>query len=266
MKFVFDEQDEPKTGESKPNQEQPKPNKWVETTDCLEAIVVFKGWKNFLFILAILCLLFTQATFWLVNTGIVKTEDKDVQQQQNAVSEKQEPEQSVQNTSKAEADSNAPILLTDKGTRRKAISLLEHIKLIAINFAQLSHVLQVVNFLLFISAVLYFLVILFSLLMSLVGRLGGINHISRAFFLSLLFVILLCPWQKLFPEVVIGAIYTPKELIDACSVPREGVPMQVIHYLRLSIFWLFVTVILIAAQFRSRRWSKNILRRLEVLI
>ena len=261
MKFVFDEPDEPKSGESKPNQEQAKPNKWVETTDCLEATVVFKGWKNFLFVLAMLCLLFTQTTFWLVNTGIVKTEDKDVQQQQNAVSEKQEPKQTVQDASKAEADSNAPILLTDKDTRHKAISLLGHIKLI-----QLSHVLQVANFLLFISAVLYFLVILFSLLMSLVGRLGGINHISRAFFLALLFVILLCPWQKLFPDVVIGAIYTPKELIDACKVPREGVPMQVIHYLRFSIFWLFVTVILIAAQFRSRRWSKNILRRLEVLI
>jgi hypothetical protein len=261
MKFVFDEHDEPKGSESKPNQEQSKPNKWVETTDCLEAIVVFKGWKNFLFILAMLCLLFTQTSFWLVNSGIVKSEEKNVQQPQTDLGGRQEPAQSVQNASKAEADSNKPILLTGKDTKPLPVSLLGQIKLI-----QLSHVLQAVNFLLFISSTLYFLVILFSLLISLVGRLGGINHISRAFFMALLFLILVCPWQKLFPDVAIGAIYTPKELIDACSVPREGIPLQVVHYLRFSFFWLVVTLMLIASQMRSRRWSKNILRRLEVLI
>jgi len=259
MKFVFDEHDEPK-GESKPSQEQSKPNKWVETTDCLEAIVVFKGWKNFLFIIAMLCLLFTQTAFWLVNSKIVKADSTDLQQLQNELSSRQELAQSVQNETKAHADSNVPTLLSDKEAK-KAISLLSHIKLI-----QLSHVLQAVNFLLLMSAALYFLVILFCLLISLVGRLGGINHISRAFFMALLFLILVCPWQKLFPDVAIGAIFTPKELVDACSVPREGIPLQVIHYLRFTFFWLFVTLLLVFAQLRSRRWSKNILRRLEVLI
>lgn len=256
MKFVYDEHDEPK-GESKPGPEQSKPNKWVETTDCLEAIVAFKGWKNFLFILAILCLLFTQTSFWLVNSGIVKSEEKS----QNELIGRQDPEQSAQNASEAEEDSEKPTLLTVQQEKPKAILFLEYIKP-----SVLFDALKVVNFLLFISAVLYFLVIMFSLLISLVGRLGGINHISRAFFMALLFLILVCPWQKLFPNVAIGAIFLPKELVDACSVPRDTIPLQVVHYLRFTFFWLFVTLMLIVAQMRSRRWSKNILRRLEVLI
>src|SRR4030042_993321 len=54
--------------------EQDQPKNLIDTTDCLEAISVFRGWKNFLFIVVILCLLLLQASFWLVNTGYVATE------------------------------------------------------------------------------------------------------------------------------------------------------------------------------------------------
>ena len=38
----------------------------VDTTDSLEAVGVFRGWKNLFFIVALLCLLFTQAAFWAI--------------------------------------------------------------------------------------------------------------------------------------------------------------------------------------------------------
>ena len=47
----------------------------IDTTDCLEAVGVFRGWKNFLFVITILFLLLTQLSFWLVDTGLVKIED-----------------------------------------------------------------------------------------------------------------------------------------------------------------------------------------------
>jgi hypothetical protein len=43
----------------------------IETTDCLEAVGVFRGWKNLFFLIAVVGLLLVQAAFWLVDQGIV---------------------------------------------------------------------------------------------------------------------------------------------------------------------------------------------------
>jgi len=53
------------------NEGQGGSNNLLDTTDCLEAVGVFKGWKNFLFVVIIICLLLMQICFWLVNTGWV---------------------------------------------------------------------------------------------------------------------------------------------------------------------------------------------------
>ena len=54
------------------NEESNKPTNLLDTTDCLEAVGVFRGWKNFLFLVILLCLLLLQACFWLVDSGIAK--------------------------------------------------------------------------------------------------------------------------------------------------------------------------------------------------
>ena len=54
------------------NQNDAGHNNLLDTTDCLEAVGVFKGWKNLLFISIFLCLLITQAGFWLVDLGWVQ--------------------------------------------------------------------------------------------------------------------------------------------------------------------------------------------------
>ena len=46
----------------------------VEVTDSLEAIAVFRVWKNVFLTLLILCLLVVQGGFWLVDQGIIKPE------------------------------------------------------------------------------------------------------------------------------------------------------------------------------------------------
>ena len=43
----------------------------IKTTDCLEAIGVFKGWKNFLFIIMLICILLLQVPFWLIDRGLI---------------------------------------------------------------------------------------------------------------------------------------------------------------------------------------------------
>ncbi len=53
------------------NENQAGPNSLLDTTDCLEAIGVLRGWKNFFFFIIVLCLLLSQASFWAVNTGFI---------------------------------------------------------------------------------------------------------------------------------------------------------------------------------------------------
>jgi hypothetical protein len=108
--------------------------------------------------------------------------------------------------------------------------------------------------------------LLFGLKVSMHGRLGGINHISRAFFLSLLMLVLLLPWQEVFGSVVTGAMYTPAELIQwrAADKTKDGFH-TVLYYLRFSGYGALILLLLILSQWRSLRWARAILRRLEII-
>jgi hypothetical protein len=108
---------------------------------------------------------------------------------------------------------------------------------------------------------------MFCLKVSLLGRLGGINHISRAFFLSLVMAVLLLPWQRVFGEIFIGAIYVPEELLSRCGAAggAKNIFVTALHYLRFTGYWVVVMLFLILSQLRSSRWAKATLRRLEVI-
>jgi len=115
------------------------------------------------------------------------------------------------------------------------------------------------------TAVLYCLTLLFGLKVSLVGRLGGINHAARAFFLALIAVVLLLPWQKFFAGIVVGAMFSPEELLDAAVAEKTDILSNAVYYLRFIGYWLLVMSLLILSQVRGARWARAILRRLEVI-
>ena len=236
------------------NENQAGPSSLLDTTDCLEAIGVFRGWKNFFFIIAVSCLLLLQASFWCVNTGCIPAKEypgnevvavggglsEDVQDVGEAA-KKVAAEQSEP----AEAETENPLF--------------------GITFKHLAMGIRVANAILVLAGLLYCLTILLSLKISLVGRLGGMNHISRAFFLSLVMLILLLPWQRIFGGVVLGAIYSPCELVNWSSAENPGIFGIILYYLRFSGYWLLILLLLIFSQLRSGRWTKSILRRLEVI-
>ena len=246
------------------NDDQSNQGKLLDTTDCLEAIGVFRVWKNFLFIILILILLLLQGSFWLVNVGFVKAEQDPDSQAVTAADEK------VADPNKATADANEqaakqavdeypnqPVVIT---TKEKNVFNIKP------TTQHLTWLVRFLDFILIPASILYCLTMLFSLKVSLIGRLGGINHISRAFFLSLLFLVLLLPWQKFFNGVVAGAIYTPSELLRCCAAVKEaGIFGHIFHYLRFTGYWLLVMLLLILSQIRSARSAKLILRRLEVV-
>jgi flagellar biosynthesis protein FliQ len=161
------------------------------------------------------------------------------------------------------SEPNQPISKTrlarsDKGTLAGVLPF-------EITFARLSWAIRLVNTLLVLAAVLYCLAILFGLKISLLGRLGGISHVSRAFFLSLIVVVLLLPWQKVFGKLVTGMIYTPAELADWAGADKSDILDKVLYYLRFTGYWVLVLLLVILCQIRSSRWTKAILRRLEVI-
>ena len=98
------------------------------------------------------------------------------------------------------------------------------------------------------------------------GRLGGVSHVTRAFFLSLLMLILLLPWQKIFWGVIVGAMYSPDDLLNSVTItPANDTLAAALYYIRFTIYWLVVVLLLIFAQVKSSKWARAMLRRLEVM-
>jgi len=257
---------------------QAKQENLLDTTDCLEAVGVLRAWKNFSFVIVVLSLLILQILFWVVNLGLVKAGNETVvaaKTGQPAVagrdtvpaanSEPTETEATADDedvireaAEKVIADLNLPAAKAPKKSRL----------LSAITFERLAWLIRFLNFVSLLAATLYCLTMLFSLKVSLLGRLGGINHICRAFFLSLTFLVLLLPWQVFFGPVVKGAIYTPDNLLAWVSwrtAETSGIFVAALHYLRFTGYWLLVMLLLVFSLLRSSRWTKATLRRLEVV-
>jgi len=259
-------------------EERTKSMNLLDTTDCLEAMGVFRWWKNILFVMAVLCLLPLQAFFWFVNVDWVKIynelESGSPVATAPVASEpaKQPAAQPVNAPGKpTEAATPSPVEPNQQAAAASqppaAQKAIPHFN-ITIKLNQLIWLIRFFNFLLVPVACFYCLTLLFSLKISMLGRLGGINHISKAFFLSLFMLVLLLPWQRFFPAVAVGMIYTPEELLNArATVCESGCsPMDtILYYLRFSGYWLLVMLLLVFAQFRSTRWARSILRRLEVI-
>lgn len=306
------------------NDIQTGPNDLLDTTDSLEAVGVFKGWKNFFFIIIVLCLVLLQVAFWLVDRGYVQLspsaeasapadegefaapalEVMDVPIKQDIVpAAAPEPVQPAQEAEPAQpvmeaepnqsatppvaepvaapaepsqgsepnqpADPNASARLTrgkKAGTNlQRAITWPSAEFLSHITAEQFAWAVRLINAVLVLVASLYCLTLMFSLKVSMHGRLGGINHISRAFFLSLLMLVLLLPWQKVFGGVVTGAIYTPAELTSWRAEKADDTLAMVLYYLRFSGYGALIFLLLLMSQYRSLRWAKAILRRLEII-
>jgi len=216
------------------NENPASPGNLVDTNDSLEAVSVFRGWKNVFFGVVVVCLVLIQMAFWLINLKIVEIPAAPAPA--TATADKATPASSVP---------NPPFLP-------------------GFDFAHTARAVELLNGILIVAAVLLAASIFFGLMVSLVGRLGGLNHISRAFILALIAVVLLIPWQSLRLNVL-GVTWTPDEL--AQWLPAKGVNIwsTIIFYLRFTGYWAAVLLLLLLSQARSTRWSKSILHRLEII-
>ncbi|MHB0947203.1 MAG: hypothetical protein ACYC3B_08525 [Sedimentisphaerales bacterium] len=258
-----------------------KQEQLLETTDCLEAIGTLKSGKNLFFFIIFLCLLILQAIFWLMPTKYVVRPGEESQKdiapiaamimKLSAVVNANEPEIKIETKSdKIEkaaeailADANSAAAATADPNAVKEIGLPQ----IKIPFAHLAWTIRFCNYILAVSSVIYSLTLLFGMKVSLVGRLGGISHITKAVFISFVMVVLILPWQLLFKGVIAGVIYTPAELLAAWeSFDNASVVSNAMMFLRFSLLWLVAMLILLWTQIKSMRWSKNTLKRLGIAV
>ncbi len=226
----------------------------IDTTDCLEAVSVFRAWKNFFFLIVLICLLIVQIAFWLVDAKmvVVPAERMNPSEEQSLAPLAATPATPPDANSAA---ANKPVPVTAYGPAYLAW----------LTFDRLERIVELANGVLIIAASLFCLSTFFSLMVSLIGRLGGINHIARAFFLSLIMAVLVLPWQKMLGLAIPGVVYTPNELITWMASKNASTLNTVLFYLRFFGYWLVVLLLLLTAQLRSARWTKSILRRLEII-
>lgn len=127
-------------------------------------------------------------------------------------------------------------------------------------------VVVVCNFVIIASVILYCLSLLMCLKISLAGRLGGINHITRAFFISLFLLVIVTPWQVVLPKVLIGTIWLPGELLcGSWAKADSSIFWKVMFYLRFCGLPFAAVWLLLWTQIRSGKWTRATLRRLGVL-
>lgn len=251
-------------------------NQLIETTDCLEAIGTLKNNKNLFFFIILICLLILQGIFWLTPTRYVEIPGENPAKETSSpaamllnlaspakktVTVERKTEKIEKAAQQLTADVNAPAAEPNAAPAKFIPSIN-----IKIRFAQLSWLIRLCNFVLIVCCIIYSLTLLFCLKISLVGRLGGIRHITKAVFISFWMVVIILPWQLLFKEVIVGAVYTPAELLDAWTNFDRAAALSVVKmFLRFTGLWLVVVILLFWAQLKSMRWSKNTLKRLGII-
>lgn len=209
-------------------------------SECVEAAQVFIGWKNLAFTVIILCLLLLQSSFWLVKTGYIKADN------------------AARTAPKMQVRKAANTAATELGELAKAEQQLKRYTSM-ITFEHLASVIRVANTLLVLASALFTLTIFYT--MSVWP--GGQNHICRAFYLSLVMLLLLLPWQIAFASTGLGVICTPSELAKLCTADTSAKSGELFLYLRFIGNSAVAVILLFLAQARSFRWRRTIMQRIE---
>lgn len=214
----------------------------LDKEDCLEAAGVFRRRNTLLLLIVAICLLLLQASFYLLDEGYVKVNGHVNSHEPAAADQAREPNPALQFVARwlpADFISN-------------------------ITFSRWAWTVNFVNTVLILAAAIYCLTLLFSLNISIHGRLGGTKHITRAFILSLVMLVLLLPWQEIFGSVAMGAVFTPQEMVTWYSSKTEDIANVDLYYLRFGGYGILVFLLLILSGLGSLLWTRAILLRIKV--
>ena len=239
--------------------------------DALEAFNSFNGARNLLFWLFLLIpLLVAQAGFWTVQSGrldqvlIVADDEASAVETAEIV---EQPEATEKPEAVEDKISAADDAADDKDEKTENMTP-EEPSLKSNMSESLEKLIQgsikTSNYILTFVAVIYCLVLLIGMKLSLVGQLGGLADTSKAFFLSLIVMVLILPWQHTISSEIHGTLFTYKELTNSyLSLVNSDDPKQyALYYGRFVGLWGLTMLLLVAAQWRSHQAVRKIRRRL----
>jgi hypothetical protein len=215
----------------------------TEVTDALEALSVCRFWRNASFVIVIVSMTLTQAMFWLLELDLVRTD--------------LEPTVLTHTVVDAIVDSGASVGEISGSTSPPAA--------LGMTVDHLSCTVRTANGAAILGAILYCLTLQFSVGITVMGKLGGVRHVCRAFFWALLMLVLLLPWQHMFDSFALGLLYSPYELMSAHLEKSQDLFPLALYYLRFCGPWLLGLVFLVMSQIKCMSWVKSILRRLEII-
>lgn len=265
----------------------PKQQDMIDVTDSLEAVDAARRMRFFLFWFILFpALLVLQVIFWLNFAGHVESKDAPAESavsffealmRSDAVAlaaEIPQPEEPQAEQLPAEQPQPSDIEqgVSDVTGTNDDIAAVEPAQPKENVFADVKlpyrwavGIVKVCNFFILAAVVLYCLIILLCLKISLVGRLGGIYHITKCFLVSLLLLVVLFPWQVLAPRVMLGAVWLPNELFAGWQNISDSIFWTVLYFLRFSGMWLLAMFLLFWSRSRFVKWRRATLRRLGVL-
>ena len=127
--------------------------------------------------------------------------------------------------------------------------------------------LDISNYIIPFCVIVYCLSLLIGLKLALVGRLGGLIQSSKAFFLSLILLVLIIPWLKFIDVAVPTAMFRTSELAEKFSRFQQNKSTADLfdyaaYYGRFCGLWLLAFLLLLMAQLRSFQAAKKIRLRL----
>lgn len=209
----------------------------MEATDCI------RSWKNLFLVIVLAGMLTTQAAFWLVDLGIVGLDS----QQNLALGGTEDPNSGADVSSGQGAAGAGPV------------------PSLRITPDHLGYVVRMANGVAIVGGVLFCLTLQLGVIITAMGRLGGMQHVCRAFFLALLMLAVLLPWQHVLGPFALGLLYGPAELAGAYMDKSENPLSLALYYLRFCGLWLLGFILLLMSQLRCMRWARSILQRLEII-
>lgn len=235
--------------------------------DAYEAFEAFRAARNFFFMLLLLGLLATGASFWMVDYGLIDPVlDRRIRDQEAVYVHHVEaaPAAVILTADEPAADTAEPEegtveaapLQRDEGSSYREGEFYD----LCVRLA-----LRAWNYVLPFSAVLYCLVLLIGMKLALVGRLGGLADSGRAFFLGLVAMVLILPWQQKVSPMLWGALYTYEYLVEKYLQMEQNYDfyMRAAYYGGFVGTWGLALLMVVVAQWRSRGASNAVHKRIR---
>lgn len=229
--------------------------------DAFEAYQTYRTARSLFFWTLLAGLIILHTVFWIVDRGKIDAVLNFDQNQSESVFVHRASESSywpgfIPVQTAPEAPEALPDEESDERSRRQMSQSLDTL---------IRGTLRFFNTVVCFMAVLYCLSLFIGMTLALVGRLGGLAESGKAFFLSLVVLVLVVPWPAMIAGQTPGTLFSYQELtlryIESTTYTTLLSLDAIAYYVRFPGFWGLTMILLLVAHWRSCRAARQIAQR-----